>query len=449
MLNEDSGIRTLTGRIFYGQSSVREMLLQRTSDLVTVDPSAVEMASQVFGEALSPQEFVARVIEIVRAQGDNGVRRIAQGLGDESLPSFELSADILSAACDRVDPGLDADFNLAADRIRAFSEQEMPSATDNPELGIGQRWVPVDRAGIHVPGLAAPLASTLLMSAIPARVAGVSEIVVSTPIGPQGVSPAIALAARIANVDRVFGIGGAQAIAAMALGTEAVPRCDVIAGAGNAWVVLAKQALYGTAGIALLPGPTETLVVADASADPADVAADLIAQAEHGGPASPICLTTEASLASRIVEEFSSQVSTLPRGSVACDSFVKRGGIGVIDTLAEAIVLANEYAPEHLCLLVADPDGLLPNIVHAGGVFVGTTSPEVFGDYVAGPSHIMPTGGTARFMSPLGVRSFLKSMAIVRLPAEQASTLAPVAARMARAEGLEGHARAADRRGKS
>ena len=288
MLNEDSGIRTLTGRIFYGQSSVREMLLQRTSDLVTVDPSAVEMASQVFGEALSPQEFVVRVIEIVRAQGDNGVRRIAQGLGDESLPSFELSADILSAACDRVDPGLDADFNLAADRIRAFSEHEMPSATDNPELGIGQRWVPVDRAGIHVPGLAAPLASTLLMSAIPARVAGVSEIVVSTPIGPQGVSPAIALAARIANVDRVFGIGGAQAIAAMALGTEAVPRCDVIAGAGNAWVVLAKQALYGTAGIALLPGPTETLVVADASADPADVAADLIAQAEHGGPASPI-----------------------------------------------------------------------------------------------------------------------------------------------------------------
>ncbi len=449
MLNADSGVRTLRDRIFYGQSLVRDTLLQRTSDLVTVDPSAVELASKVFGESLSPQEFVTKVIELVRVQGDTGVRRIAQALGDELLPSFELSTDTLAAACDRADPGLDADFNLAAERIRAFSKSEMPSAIDNAELGIGQRWVPVDRTGIHVPGLAAPLASTLLMSAIPARVAGVAEIVVSTPIGPQGVSPAVALAARIANVDRVFGIGGAQAIAAMALGTETVPRCDVIAGAGNAWVFLAKQALYGSSGIALLPGPTETLIVADASADPADVAADLVAQAEHGGPASPICLTPEKSLAIRIVEEFASQVATLPRGSVACDSFVKRGGIGGIDTLAEAIVLANEYAPEHLCLLVADPDELLPNILHAGGVFVGNTSPEVFGDYVAGPSHIMPTGGTARFMSPLGVRSFLKSMAIVRLPAEQASTLAPVAARMARAEGLEGHARAADRRGKS
>ena len=439
----------LTGRIFYGMDQIRNTLLCRSSGLATVDPLAVKKASQVFGGSLSPQQFVAKVIETVQIQGDSGVRRIAEGLGDELMASFELPPEMLAAACDRAAPDLKADFKLAADRVRAFSEREMPTATDDAEFGIGQRWVPVDRIGIHVPGLAAPLASTLLMSAIPARVAGVTEIIVSTPIGLNGISPAMALAARIAKVDRVFGIGGAQAIAAMAFGTESIPRCDVITGAGNAWVVLAKQALYGVVGIALLPGPTETLIVADASADPADVAADLIAQAEHGGPASPICLTPYAGLAKNVVEEFSSQISTLPRGSVACNSFVKRGGVGVVDSLSEAITLANEYAPEHLCLLVADPDALLPNILHAGGVFVGKTSPEVLGDYVAGPSHIMPTGGDARFMSPLGVRSFLKSMAIIRLSAKDVSTLVPVAARMARAEGLEGHARAAERRGQS
>ena len=284
------------------------------------------------------------------------------------------------------------------------------------------------------------------MAAIPAQVAGVAEVVVTTPVGHDGISPAMALALHVAGVKRVFTIGGAQAIAALAIGTESVPRCDVIAGPGNPWVVLAKRALYGIVGIDLLPGPTETLIIADATADAADVAADLIAQAEHGGPASPIALTSERSLATSITHEVQSQLADLPRGQLARDSFRLRGGVGIVDSLNEAINLANAYAPEHLCLLVQDAEALLPRIRHAGGVFLGRTSPEVLGDYVAGPSHVMPTGGTARFSSPLGVRSFLKSMSVIRFSGTRAAELAPVAARMARAEGLEGHARAAERR---
>ena len=247
-------------------------------------------------------------------------------------------------------------------------------------------------------------------------------------------------------MDRVFGLGGAQAIAALALGTASVPRCDVIVAPGNAWVMLATRALYGVVGVDLLPGPTETLVIADAAADAAEVAADLIAQAEHGGPASPIALTSDPGMAAEIAREVEIQLATLPRAEVAWDSFEQRGGVGVVDDLAQAVELSNAYGPEHLCLLVEDPEALLPFVRHAGGVFLGSASPEVLGDYVAGPSHIMPTGGTARFASPVGVRSFLKTVSVVRLSADRAAALAPAAARLARAEGLEGHARAAERR---
>ena len=434
-------------RVVHGADAVRRTLLARSPDLVTIDESAVRAASQVFGEALSPTAFVERVIQEVRGEGDAAVRRIAAALGDHVGPTFEISPADLVDARRAVEPALRADIELAADRIRAYHEREMPAGFEMPELGVGQQWIPVDRAGLHVPGQAAPLVSSLLMAAVPAHVAGVGEIVVTTPVKSGGIAPALAAAADVAGVDRVFGLGGAQAIAALALGTQSVPRCDVIVAPGNAWVMLATRALYGVVGVDLLPGPTETLVIADAAADPAEVAADLIAQAEHGGPASPIALTPDPALAAAVAREVEAQLATLPRAEVAWDSFARRGGVGVVDDLAQAVELSNAYAPEHLCLLVDDPEALLPLVRHAGGVFLGGASPEVLGDYVAGPSHIMPTGGTARFASPVGVRSFLKSVSVVRLSADRAAALAPAAARLARAEGLEGHARAAERRG--
>lgn len=435
-----------TVRIVHGTSEVRHRLLARSPDLVAIDEAAVRAASRVFGEMLTPVEFVERVIREVRDEGDAAVRRIARALGDHVGPAFEIGPAALADASRRVDPELRADMELAAERIRAYHEREMPTGFDMPTLGVGQTWVPVDRAGLHVPGQAAPLISSLLMSAVPARAAGVGEIVVTTPIKSEGIAPAMAAAADVAGVDRVFGLGGAQAIAALALGTPSVPRCDVIVAPGNAWVMLATRALYGVVGVDLLPGPTETLVIADAAADAAEVAADLIAQAEHGGPASPIALTTDPGIAAEVAREVAVQLETLPRAEVAWDSFEQRGGVGVVDDLPQAIELSNEYAPEHLCLLVDDPDALLPLVRHAGGVFLGSASPEVLGDYVAGPSHIMPTGATARFASPVGVRSFLKTVSVVRLSADRAAALAPAAARLARAEGLEGHARAAERR---
>ena len=433
-------------RIVHGAAEVRRTLLARSPDLVTIDESAVRAASQVFGEMLMPTAFVERVIREVRDEGDAAVRRIATALGDHVGPSFEISATDLADARRQVDPELQADIKLAAERIRAYHERELPAGFDMSELGVGQQWVPVDRAGLHVPGQAAPLVSSLLMAAVPARVAGVGEIVVTTPVRSEGIAPALAAAAEAAGVDRVFGMGGAQAIAALALGTQSVPRCDVLVAPGNAWVMLATRALYGVVGVDLLPGPTETLVIADAAADAAEVAADLIAQAEHGGPASPVALTTDSRFAAEVVREVAAQLVTLPRAEVAWDSFERRGGVGVVADLPQAVELSNEYAPEHLCLLVDDPEALLPLVRHAGGVFLGSASPEVLGDYVAGPSHIMPTGGTARFASPVGVRSFLKTVSVVRLSADRAAKLAPAAVRLARAEGLEGHARAAERR---
>ena len=433
-------------RIVHGADKVRRTLLARSPDLVSIDESAVRAASRVFGETLTPVAFIERVIQEVRDEGDVAVRRIARALGDHIGPTFVIAPSELAEAGRTVDSALRADIELAAERIRAYHEREMPAGFDMLDLGVGQRWVPVDRAGLHVPGQAAPLVSSLLMAAVPARVAGVGEIVVTTPVKSGGIVPALAAAAEAAGVDRVLGLGGAQAIAALALGTQSVPRCDVVVAPGNAWVMLATRALYGVVGVDLLPGPTETLVIADCSADAAEVAADLIAQAEHGGPASPIALTLDPLLAAEVAREVEVQLATLPRAQVAWNSFERRGGVGVVDDLTQAVELSNAYAPEHLCLLVDDPEALLPLVRHAGGVFLGSASPEVLGDYVAGPSHIMPTGATARFASPVGVRSFLKTISVVRLTADRAAALAPAAARLARAEGLEGHARAAERR---
>jgi len=434
-------------RIVHGAEAVRRELLARSAgDLAPVSEASLAVAGRLYGAPLSAREAVARIVADVAREGDAAVRRIAQAVGDPVPARFEVRAAERDEARQRAPAALLDDLRFAAERIERFHRQQRPQDFMDPAEGVGQRWIPVDRAGIYVPGGETPLASSVLMAAIPARVAGVAEIVLCTPLGPHGLDPAVAAAAAVAGVTRVFGIGGAQAIAAMAYGTASVPRCDVVAGPGSAWILLAKREVYGIVGVDLLPGPTETLVIADASADPEEAAADLLAQAEHGGPASPIALTDRAAQARAIAGAVERQMATLPRRTVAEHSFAQRGGIGVVATLGEAVQLANAYAPEHLCLLVRDPDALLPLVRHAGGVFFGRASPEVLGDYVAGPSHIMPTGGTARFSSPGGVYAYLKAVSVVRLPANRVAGLAASAARLARAEGLEGHARAAERR---
>jgi histidinol dehydrogenase len=310
---------------------------------------------------------------------------------------------------------------------------------------LGQIVAPLRRVGLYAPGGAAPLPSSLLMAAIPARVAGVEEILVCSP--PQratGLPAEVVLAAaHVAGVDRVFALGGAQAIAALAYGTERVPQVDKVAGPGNLFVVLAKRAVYGVVGIEALPGPTETLLIADQSASPRYAAADLLAQAEHV-LASAIMLTPSRALAEATQAEVASQLEALPEPNArdAAEAVEHRGGIVLVPGLDAAFDLANDYAPEHLCLLLADPWPYVGRVRNAGGVFLGERSFEVLGDYIAGPSHIMPTGGTARYASPVNVDDFRKIISLVGLNEAALRRIGPVAARLAEAEGLAAHAAA-------
>jgi histidinol dehydrogenase len=312
---------------------------------------------------------------------------------------------------------------------------------------VGQLVRPLARVGVYVPGGTAPLPSSLLMAAIPARVAGVREIVCCTPPGRDGsVSDLVLAAAHRAGVDALFMLGGAQAIAAMAFGTETIGGVDKIVGAGGLFVTLAKRQVFGRVGIDGFYGPTETLVIADDSADPAWVAADLLAQAEHDVLASPLLVTPSADLADRVQAELAAQLENLGRAEIAAAALRGRGGIVLARDLEEAVELSNAYAPEHLCLLVREPWSLVGQIQNAGGVFVGEYSFEVLGDYVAGPSHVMPTEGSARYASPLSVADFVKRISLVALSAGAGTRLSAPAAELARGEGLTAHAAAAGKR---
>jgi histidinol dehydrogenase len=316
----------------------------------------------------------------------------------------------------------------------------------SPEGILGQLVRPIERVGIYAPGGTAVYPSSLLMTAVPARVAGVAEVIVCSPPHDGAVSDLILAAAHVAGVDRVFQIGGAQAIAAMAYGTETVPHVDKIYGPGNIFVVLAKQKLYGVAAIDALPGPTETLLVADDSADAVLVAADLLAQAEHDPMASAILLTDSQELADRVGVQLEKQLAELDRSVIAGQSLQANGLIGIVPDLATAVELANAYAPEHLCLLTRSPWDLVPLVKNAGGLFIGEDSPEALGDYTTGPSHVMPTGGSARFFSPVHLNDFVKVINVAAANRTALRRLGPATIALARAEGLTGHARAIEHR---
>jgi histidinol dehydrogenase len=432
-------------RVLRGLKAAREILERRSILDVEIPPEEAARFHAVFGAAITAEEFVRRVYAEVGADGDAGVRRIGAALGETSPDRFEVAPAEIDRALGRIPPELRADLETAADRVRRFHEQTAPKDWTDEAMGVGQLFRPVERSGVYAPGGRAAYPSSILMTAIPAKVAGVGRLVVASPGGPNGSVPDVTLAAaRIAGADAVYAIGGAQAIAALALGTESVPKVDVIAGPGNIFVILAMRQAFGTTGVSTLPGPTETLLIADDGAEAAEVAADLLAQAEHDPMAAPLLLTDSARLAKAVEAELELQLADLPRAEIARAALGNRGGIGIVADLEEAVELANEYAPEHLCLLTDDPWALVPKVRNAGGIFVGAHSPEVLGDYVAGPSHVMPVGGTARFASPVNVTHFQKTVSLFALAEDAAGALAPVAARLARYEGLEAHARAAE-----
>jgi histidinol dehydrogenase len=405
---------------------------------------------RVFGEALTPEQAVARILADVHRRGDEALRDWTARIDGVTLNSFKVSPQAWGAAYHNLPADLAEALALAADRVRAFHErQPLPSWTTG-ELGgtLGQRMVPLRRVGVYVPGGTAPLPSSLLMTVIPARAAGVDQVIVCTPPGrDDGRVPEVTLAAaHLAGVDRLFCVGGAQAVAAMAYGTATVPRVDKIVGAGGLFTTLAKRQVYGQVGLDGLYGPTETVVVADDAADPAWVAADLLAQAEHDVLATAILLTPSRALAGAVQVEVARQLETLSRAEIAAASLAGQGGIVLTPDLETAVRLADDFAPEHLCLSVRDPAAWAAQIRSAGGVFLGEHSFEVLGDYVAGPSHVMPTGGTARFSSPINVLDFVKIVSVVALDADTAARLCPIASRLARAESLTAHAAAAEKR---
>ncbi len=432
----------------------RKSILRRQPwDAFDLPEEILDSIEDIFGSRIGPDEAVSRILADVRAGGDAAVRKWTQKLDGVSLDDLRVDPQTILQKSGDVAPEVYEALVLAAERIENFHRrQPNQSWIQNDNEGtVGQLVRPIERVGIYVPGGTAPLPSTLLMTAIPARVANVGELVVVTP--PQketGLPDKVTLAAAtVARVDAVYIAGGAQAIGAMAFGTESIPAVDKICGPGNLFVTLAKRQLFGLVGIDGLPGPTETVIIADESADPQLAAADLLAQAEHDVLASAILLTPSRSLAQKVQAAVHAQLEDLERGQIAAATFARSAGIVVTESMPEAVALANEYAPEHLCLLVESPWRWVDQVQNAGGIFLGERSFEVLGDYTAGPSHVMPTGGTARFASPINVTDFVKLISLIGLNEEALAAIGPAAETLARTEGLGGHAAAVSRRLKS
>ena len=433
-------------RIVRGIERSREALLaERGLGLDAASASLLRRTESAFGKAMTPVQTAEHIVGRVREGGDEAIRNITRRLDGIDLLDLEVSNRAVREAYDAVDMEVVEALRLAAERIRRFHERTRPESWVDFREGYGELVNAVERVGVYVPGETARFPSTVLMSAIPARVAGAKEVVVTTNPGvDRGVHPSVLVAADIAGVDRVFQMGGAQAIAALAYGTETVPKVDMICGPGGLFTTLAKKVVFGDVGVDGLYGPTETLVLADDSANPTLCAADLLAQAEHDILAKPVLITPSGMLAERVHSETMGRVCGIDRAETAIRAVEDHGVIAVVANLDEAFALANEFAPEHVSLMIRDPWAHLRKIENAGAVFLGEFSHEVLGDYVAGPSHVMPTGGTARFGSGLNVRSFLKFSPIIGMSEEQAAQLGDAASVLGRAEGLTAHAEAAE-----
>ena len=413
-----------------------------------VSADSREKTIAVFGEPLSPLESVRRILRDVRERGDDAIVEYTEKLDGAALKpeSFRVSHGELLNAYESAPAALKDSLAKAKENIRRFQEH-IRTRTVTPlhskEGGsLAVRHCPLDRVGICVPGGRAAYPSTVLMTAIPAQVAGVREIAIVTPCGPDGQARQATLAAaHEIGVSEVYRIGGAQAVAALAYGTDTIPRVDKIVGPGNIFVTLSKREVYGEVGIDMLAGPSEILIIADSSANPRFIAADLLSQAEHD-PAAAVLLTPDEKIAAQTLEEIEAQLATLPRGQAARDCLERYGFCAVTRDLDQAVELANQFAPEHLELAVENPNTVLSGLTAAGAIFVGQFTPESVGDYLAGPSHVLPTGGTARFCSGLSVNDFLRRMGVMTFSEPALKRAAPYIKHIARAEGLDAHARA-------
>ena len=426
----------------------RETVLRRepVADPV-LPPDLQQSIDDLWGEPVTPAEHVRRILEAVRTEGDAAVRRFSEQFDGSSYTSIEVAPEEIAAAFEQVTQEEHDAIAFAVQRVRRYHEMQMEHApTSFLSRGTGMVVRPLQRAGVYMTGAEAALPSSVVHTAVPGKVAGVDDIIGVTSARADGtVNPLKLVAARLSGIERIYRASGAQAIAALAYGTETIPRVDKIFGPGGIFVTLAKQQLFGKVGIDAIYGPTETLVLADESAAPDLAAADLLAQAEHDVLATPVLITTSREQAEAIAAQVEEQLPGLERQATA-RAAIERGGAVVAADLEQAVELADEFAPEHLCLLVAEPEALLPLVRSAGGVFLGESSPEVLGDYTAGPSHVMPTGGSARFASPLSVLDFLRVMSVVQLTEDDVQRLGPYAANLARAEGLTAHARSIERR---
>lgn len=404
-------------------------------------------AAEIFDRgsgASSVADTVSEIIADVEKNGDEALYRYCEQFDGAALTSLEVSEEEWAQAMEAADPALIEVMKRSAANIRAFHQRQVRNSfiiSDQDGVVMGQKVVPLDRVGLYVPGGTAAYPSSVLMNAIPAKIAGVKETVMVSPAKGGVISPAILAAAKIAGVSRVFKIGGAQAIAALACGTATVPKVDKIVGPGNAFVAEAKNQVFGRVAIDMIAGPSEILVLADGSCEPAFVAADMLSQAEHDKMASAVLVTDSMKLAAAVSAEIEKQLETLPRRDIARASIDGNGKIIVTEDLRKAIDVVNEIAPEHLEICLDSPFDWLGAIRHAGSVFLGKNCPEALGDYFAGPNHTLPTGGTARFSSPLSVDDFVKKYQYTYYTEDALAAVADDIAAFARAEGLEAHAR--------
>ena len=434
-------------RIFTPTEALATILVRQPLDAMPVPPDLLASLAKLFAKPISPDEAVRQILADIRRRGDDALHYWSDLLDGGTSKRFAIPSDEMKAALDQLSPAPRAALERAAERVRRFHQDQPTTSWITQSSGgiLGQLVRPIRRVGLYIPAGSAPLPSTVLMSAIPAQVAGVPEIVLVTP--PQRstgkVAPEILAAAALLGLHEVYALGGAQAIGALAFGAQSLPKVDKIFGPGNLFVTLAKRQVYGTVGIDGLAGPTETLVIADETARPEWVAADLLAQAEHDVLAAAILMTPSMDLIGKVQQAIGRQMEGLGRAETIAASLGNRSGAVLTRDLAEAVGLANGYAPEHLCLSIKEPWSWLDQITSAGGVFVGEHSCEVLGDYMAGPSHVMPTGGSARFASPLNVLDFVHLINLIGLDKDTAGKIAPDAVTIATLEGLDAHAAAA------
>ncbi len=430
-----------------GEREVERLLTKAAFDEVELNPKIREGNKKLFGKDMSAAELVRQIVGDVRRNGDKAVIHYTKLIDRVELTPENLlvSEAEFEAAEQAADPAVVASLRKAAENVRRYHQEQKPNSwmtyRDQGSI-LGQSIIPLDRVGIYVPGGTAAYPSSVIMNAVPAVVAGVREIIMMVPPKNGKINPYVLLAARAAGVKKIYKIGGAQAIAAMAFGTETVPRVDKITGPGNIFVTLAKKEVYGHVDIDMLAGPSEILIVADKTADPVYTAADMLSQAEHDPLASSIVITDDEELAGKVAAEAEQQLAKLPRRGIAQASIDRNGLIVVAEDMMQAMRFANVSAPEHMELLTAQPFQLLPYVRHAGAVFLGAYSPEPLGDYFAGPNHVLPTGGTARYYSVLNVETFMKRTSIISYTQPALAAVSDDIIRLAETEGLQAHANA-------